>query len=293
MAIVEVSDRSGCKSKLWDYDDMYLPLAINGSPAEHLPSLKKWQTRKDDVFVCSYPKSGTNWVWEIVSMLRNNKKEVTDMVFPNIEIYRTPDIDALPSPRTLQTHMRFRRLPQHFLENKGKIIYVMRNPKDIAVSMFKFILKLKEVYSGTWDDYLHLFYEGKLGYGSWYDHVRDWEDFRRENSKYPILFVTYEDIHKDCKKEITRIAKFLEVPTNSETIATIATQVQFQNFKTKKLEKCGHIYKSISKDGTDIFFRKGVVGDWRNQFTVSQSDEFDNVYEKKMKGSKLKFKFSV
>lgn len=97
-------------------------------------------------------------------MLRNNKKEVTDMVFPNIEIYRTPDIDALPSPRTLQTHMRFRRLPQHFLENKGKIIYVMRNPKDIAVSMFKFILKLKEVYSGTWDDYLHLFYEGKRKY---------------------------------------------------------------------------------------------------------------------------------
>lgn len=41
-----------------------------------------------------------------------------------------------------------------------------------------------------------LMYMFTVGYGSWYDHVRDWEDFRRENSKYPILFVTYEDIHK-------------------------------------------------------------------------------------------------
>jgi len=111
--------------------------------------------------------TGTNWVWEIVCMLRQKETEILANVFPNIEIWKLDALDSLPSPRTLQTHMKFRCLPKKFLENKGKIIYVTRNPKDVAVSMYKFMVSLKdtfETYDGKWDDYLHLFYNGECTY---------------------------------------------------------------------------------------------------------------------------------
>jgi len=58
MSVVDIVDKNGSTSRLWKYNDTYLPMAVNGSPAHHLPALYNWWTRPDDVFVCSYPKSG-------------------------------------------------------------------------------------------------------------------------------------------------------------------------------------------------------------------------------------------
>lgn len=45
-------------------------------------------------------------------------------------------INKMTSPRTLNTHLPYRWLPCKHLENDGKIVHVVRNPKDVAVSMF-------------------------------------------------------------------------------------------------------------------------------------------------------------
>lgn len=45
-------------------------------------------------------------------------------------------VNTMTSPRTLNTHLSYRWLPRKHLENDGKIVHVVRNPKDVAVSMF-------------------------------------------------------------------------------------------------------------------------------------------------------------
>uniref|UniRef100_A0A0B7A948 Sulfotransferase domain-containing protein n=1 Tax=Arion vulgaris TaxID=1028688 RepID=A0A0B7A948_9EUPU len=41
------------------------------------------------------------------------------------------------------------------------------------------------------------------------------------------------------------------------------------------------------RNGPGDILRKGVIGDWRNWFTVSQNEAFDNLFEEKMAASKL------
>jgi hypothetical protein len=43
---------------------------------------------------------------------------------------------ALPSPRVIPTHLPSRLYPKTVLERQCKRVYVVRNPKDVAVSFY-------------------------------------------------------------------------------------------------------------------------------------------------------------
>ena len=70
------------------------------------------------------------------------------------------DINTLRSPRILKSHLTYNIIPKSANEaNKCKYIYVARNPKDVAVSFFKFETNL-ERFKGPWEVYVKLFLEG-------------------------------------------------------------------------------------------------------------------------------------
>jgi hypothetical protein len=105
------------------------------------------------------------WLWDIVSLLIANETEVLERIFDtsNLELNGIEKLDELLSPRILQSHMLPRFIPRSLLQNKNKIVYGVRNPKDIAVSMHAFMCKLDDHwsdYKGLWEDFLKLFQTG-------------------------------------------------------------------------------------------------------------------------------------
>ena len=70
------------------------------------------------------------------------------------------DLNSLPSPRILKTHLLYDIIPKSANEDtRCRYIYVARNPKDVAVSFFQFVTMLKR-YDGPWEYYAKLFLEG-------------------------------------------------------------------------------------------------------------------------------------
>ena len=103
--------------------------------------------------------SGTTWVQEIVwqifhggqvksTYFRERVPFLERATHPRAE---HPDINTLPSPRILKTHLPHNIIPKSATEDS--------NPKDVAVSYFKFATSL-ERYCGPWDFYVKLFVEG-------------------------------------------------------------------------------------------------------------------------------------
>ncbi|CAC5362818.1 SULT1 [Mytilus coruscus] len=91
------------------------------------------QSRESDFMICTYPKSGTHWIYEISNMLLRNKTELDTQNKVSTMIEFIPDItvlDKLQSPRLLNTHCSFKYLPKKHIENGCKIIHMIRNPKD-------------------------------------------------------------------------------------------------------------------------------------------------------------------
>ena len=118
---------------------------------ERWEKLKNFPLNHDDVFIASYPKSGTTWMQQIVKLLRNGGPqdsvlldraipwlEILDSAFGSLIGNYTPDMvsssDVL-SPRAFKSHMPYDFVPGGLPHTTpAKYIYVMRNPKDVCVS---------------------------------------------------------------------------------------------------------------------------------------------------------------
>ncbi|XP_046574260.1 sulfotransferase 1C1-like [Haliotis rubra] len=120
-------------------------------------------------------------------------------------------------------------------------------------------------------------------YGSIFHHVQKWGNVSAMQKGCEICYVQYEDMKQDCVAQVKQIAEYLDCPLSETTYQDIADACSFENLKTACENNKDQTYHNHWIDGSSGFFRKGQPGDWKNWFTVAQSDEFDRQYELEMK----------
>ncbi|KAM3617682.1 uncharacterized protein V6R79_009594 [Siganus canaliculatus] len=266
--------------------------------------VQNFQARPDDILVVTYPKAGTTWVSYILDLLYFGQKspehQTSDLNerVPYLELCLpplTPGYDMVmnltTSPRLIKTHFPVQFVPKSFWEQNCKMIYVGRNAKDNAVSFYHFDrMNMAEPEPGEWSSYLQRFMEGKVVYGSWFDHVNGW--WKKKQTYSNIHYMLFEDMIEDTGREIDKLCSFLGLSPSVEERQRITGGVQFDNMKKNDVAK-----KQTTKKFMDFkvspFMRKGKVGDWRNHFTVAQSEQFDEDYKRRMKDPTLKFRTVV
>ncbi|XP_052819659.1 sulfotransferase 1B1-like [Mya arenaria] len=291
-----LTDEGGATMQLVDIDGYKICNFYNSAEEEGelVRALKTFECRDDDVFILAPMKSGTHWVWEIASMLLQGKAETIPKRKSKNMLENVPqnELNDIPSPRILNSHLDFKFLPEQLFEKKCKIIHILRNPKDMAVSFYNHVKGITcYAYDGEWQHYLKLFLEEKLEYGSWFGNVLSWETFVKANPSYPVHVIYYEELQKNNVSEIERLAKFLGVDFNDQLVNMVSEKCQFSNMSKDKLVS-DDLRKLLYK-GNFTMYRKGAVGDWKNWFTVAQNEEFDRVYNQKMKHSALSFQYTI
>uniref|UniRef100_A0A4W5NCS2 Sulfotransferase n=1 Tax=Hucho hucho TaxID=62062 RepID=A0A4W5NCS2_9TELE len=264
---------------------------------EHLESLETFEIRDDDIFAVTYPRSGTTWIQNILSLLYHgdqmregcNKKSIQQLVPWFEENIRQVDYNNMPSPRTFASHLHLSSIPQG-LREKGKVVYIARNPKDVAVSLFHLHNFMKALESEPdFDTFLIQFLRGNVLGGSWFDHVTDWY---AQKDEFDTLSLTYEDMIKDTRCAVVRISNFLGKNLDDKTIDTIADKSSFKNMKEDPQAKNDVQHPAFFKQSGSLI-RKGKVGDWKTTFTVAQSEMFDKIYMEKMKDLPLEFDWEL
>ncbi|NXT65454.1 ST1C1 Sulfotransferase, partial [Chaetops frenatus] len=228
----------------------------------------KFKARPDDVLIATYAKAGTTWTQEIVDMIQQNgdtekcKRETTYKRHPFIEWFiaeppsaRLELAEAMPSPRTMKTHLPVQLLPPSFWEQNSKIIYVARNAKDNLVSYYHFHRMNKALPDpGTWEEFVEKFMAGKVLWGSWYDHVKGWW---KAKDKHRILYLFYEDMKENPKQEIQKIAKFLEKDLSQEVLNKIVHSTSFEVMKENPMANYTRDFPGIMDHSVSPFMRKG------------------------------------
>ncbi|XP_063797703.1 sulfotransferase 2B1-like [Pseudophryne corroboree] len=243
----------------------------------------------DDIYNVTYPKSGTNWMIQILNLIKHKGDATLSNTVP---IYsRSPwyetvmgqtQIKDLVPPRIMSSHLPINMFAKSFFKSKAKIIYTVRNPRDILVSLFHFT-KIYKMYSEIeqFQDFLDDFLQGNAMYGSWFEHVKGWMQMK-DDSRF--FFIAYEELLQDLRGSVVRICKFLgQEELDDAQIDLVVEHSAFKAMKENKMSNWSLLTSELLDHAKGSFLRKGIAGDWKNLFTVAQSESFNKVYQEKMK----------
>ena len=272
----------------------------------HLDSTRweRFQPRDDDIVVATPYKSGTTWMQTIVRKLLFGEREAEmpslGELSPWLDRRLSPlgtvirDLEAQEHRRSVKSHMPLDGLPYF---PQVKYVVVSRDARDVFMSLWNH-------YSNYTDTFYRLLNEtpGRVGeplprcpgdvrqlwrtwttkgwfewdsegfpYWSNMRHVQTWWDYRHLPN---ILFVHFNDMLADLPGEVSRVARFLDIELDDESLASTVDAVTFRSMK-QNAERTWPRLDSLMSGGAQTFFHSGSNGRWREVLT----DEDLELYE--------------
>ncbi|XP_075183537.1 sulfotransferase 2B1-like [Anomaloglossus baeobatrachus] len=267
------------------------------SSVEDLDFLEnEFKVRDDDVFNVTYPKSGTTWMLEILSLIKTNGDPTWSKSVLNW--HRIPWIESKGSAKKAQEvkdNPRFfnSHLPRHLFikslsDSKAKVIYTVRDPRDVIVSHFYFgkISVFFNEFESIDELIKEFLWSEELPYGSWFDHVKEWIQLvGKEN----FMLNSYEDMQKDLRGTVIKICKFLGKELDDTALDSVVKHSSFKTMQENNMSNFTQVPDTLMDQKRCKFIRNGICGDWKNHFTVAQAEYFDKIYNERMLGCSVKF----
>ncbi|XP_064604537.1 sulfotransferase 1B1-like [Liolophura sinensis] len=111
-------------------------------------------------------------------------------------------------------------------------------------------------------------------------------------SNAPIYVLYYENLKMNFDREIRKLAAFLGIKRSEEFFQKLSKKCDFEAMKKERSKKgYSENQKAVWRNGEVKFLRKGMIGDWKNHFTMAQNERFGAVLEKELRGSETEFVF--
>jgi len=238
--------------------------------------------RPDDIFIVTYPRSGTTWMQMILYQLTSNGEmnfvHISEVVpwFEQSSIDKR-DLNALPSPRIFKSHLPYNG--KLFSIPKGcKYIYLVRNGKDVAVSYYHFYTSHLG-FKGTFPEFFERFIRGKVQYGSWFKHVAGWMAHKDDPN---VLVIRYEDLINDLAGSVQKIADFCGFEVSPEKMAVVLERSSFAYMKKYEIKFDPAVEVIWQLHGTKVgsFLRRGGTGYAKEYLTSEQEARFEQEFRK-------------
>lgn len=162
----------------------------------------------------------------------------------------------------MKTHLQLNLLPQEIMV-KPRIIHVVRNPRDAAVSYFHHH-KNMHGYNGSMEEFLEDFLAGELPFGSYFRHLAEFSELGKRLRN--VLLLRYEDFLINGFKVVKDVSKFLNIKLNDEDTEEIVDYLKFEKMKSRKnsnMEEITEFQKEHGNIKSNFRYRSDLFGGFK------------------------------
>lgn len=235
---------------------------------------------KTDCFLISYMKCGRTWLRFIIGSLIEHKLSIQNddkLIYTDCYSYSNafPIITAYhdDSPH-LKSKNELSKDKKEYLTKK--IIFLVRDPRDVAVSLFYHMKYRSKRYFGEIDDFVLNYVPSIVEYYNiWLNCRSDFPDF---------FILKYEDLRNQTVEKIKQIGEFTGFgPITDYEAKEIAEKASFANMRKYEAvneSKNLQLSKEFAKSENARKIRQGKVGGFRDELS-SQTVKTINKYLKK------------
>jgi hypothetical protein len=241
-----------------------------------LPPGRRVKVFADDIYLVSYPKSGNTWTRFLLANLvypeKNPDFSNINALLPDIEEMSKRDLERAQRPRILKSH-------QYFDPRYPKVIYVVRDPRDVVLSEYHFDIKRRAIADDfPRQEFVSRFVRGEVNHpnGTWAENVATWFYTRRFDPRF--LLVRYEDLQTQAIEEMGKIARFVGVSADSERIAFAVKQSAAD--RMRELEKKQALLWSSTRETRQDkpFVRSAKSGGWKAELPEESIAEIESAW---------------
>ncbi|MDF5691007.1 sulfotransferase domain-containing protein [Aquirufa aurantiipilula] len=275
------------------------------------------ETKKNIIWLASYPKSGNTWFRGFITALKNNgevniNELATHSIFSNkFLVENNLDIDADDIPvsqidlfkrisfdyisqkseenifvkiHDKYTMSKFDHLPIVPEQNSLAAIYFVRNPLDVTISMANHNgQSIDQVIDKViTNPHAQIAKNKERSKGQFVQFIGSWNDHVmswKKVTEFPVYFVRFEDLKCNPLDTFTTVLKQIEYDANEAEIKAAIEATRFEKLKKQELEY-GFVEKPIS---SKRFFNKGEIGQWREQLSKEQIHKIKQFNEPMMR----------
>ncbi len=233
--------------------------------------------RSADTFIVSYPRSGNTWTRFLVANLLHPSADVTfsniERLIPDAEAQSSRYLKRIPSPRVIKSH-------EYFDHRYPKVIYIVRDPRDVVLSYYDFERKYRSIADGfPLDLYVSNFVNGRLksaSWGTWGENVGTWVAARHGQASF--LLLLYEDLIRQTEIELRKLAQFLGIEASRERIADVVQRSSAD--RMRQLEKTeGSNWVTTKNKRADVpFIGTASAGRWRSALSAGAIAEIESAW---------------
>lgn len=157
-------------------------------------------------------------------------------------------------------------------EATKRVLYILRNPLDVAVSLAfhdgcsfdRAIQKMGDPDFAYCANTEQLSNQTRQYISSWSRHIQSWVDMTED---VPLCIVRYEDMSQKPGQTFAQIVKFIDLPWDE---ARLHKAIAFSDFKILQQQEQTEGFQERPV-GMKAFFRQGQVGGWREHLSEAQA----------------------
>lgn len=246
---------------------------------------EEFTPRDDDIYICTYAKSGTTWMQQILfQLLFGPSEDFQDIADESPWIETRLGAATLKEntryPRIIKTHLRFEHLPSVIKEH-GRFFFIDRELRDVFSSYKRhltgFGLDVSE------DNLVKTFISGNLSLGPYAEYINSWSKIAPTVLNDRLKTFHFEDMKKDLPNTIREIIDHLGICVSDEDFKTILyySSIEYMKMNVHKFNHTAERKLALDlrkKNSSELlhksndtfsFIGEGKIGNFKNSLAES------------------------